>query len=89
MSERFGFMFHGGGNIIQIGGGTVFTTGEALFLDKGQQAAITVDGAQGAKLTSKNGVIFQLIDDDDPGAAPPNMTFPHPSSTTTRSAGRR
>jgi hypothetical protein len=77
-SDRFGFMFHGGGNIIQIGGGTVFTTGEALFLDKGQQANITVDGAQGAKLITKNGVIFQLIDDDDPGAAGPNMTFPNP-----------
>jgi hypothetical protein len=76
-SDRFGFMFHGGGNIIEIGGGTVFSTGEALFLDKGQQANITVDGARGAKLASHNGVIFQLMDDDDPGAVPPNMTFPN------------
>jgi hypothetical protein len=75
VSDRFGFMFHGGGNIVQINGGTVFNTGEALFLDKGQQANITVDGAQGAKLAAKNGVIFQLIDDDDPGAQGPNMLF--------------
>ena len=74
-SDRFGIMFHGGPNVVEIGGGTTFNTGEALFLDKGQQCDITVDGAQGAKLNAKNGIIFQLMDDDDAGPVFPAGVF--------------
>ncbi len=77
-SDRFGIMFHGGPNVVQIDGGTTFNTAEALFLDKGQQCDITVDGAQGARLSAKNGILFQLMDDDDPGAVMPAFVFSLP-----------
>jgi hypothetical protein len=72
-SDRFGIMWHGGGTV-DISGGTVFNTGETTFLDKGQAIAITVDGSQGARLNPGNGVILQVMDDDDPGAVFPAMT---------------
>ena len=72
-SDRFGIMWHGGGTV-DISGGTIFNTGETTFLDKGQNIAITVDGSKGAKLNPGNGVILQLMDDDDPGPVPPAMT---------------
>lgn len=68
-SDRFGIMWHGGGTL-DVSGGTVFNTNETTFLDKGQAIAITVDGSKGAKLNPKNGILVQLMDDDDPG---PNM----------------
>ena len=74
-SLRFGIMWHGGGTSgdagsVDISGATVFTTAEAVFLDKGQAVKISVDGTSGAKLTPGNGVIMQLMDDDDPGSDP-------------------
>jgi len=71
-SERFGIMWHGGGTL-EVTGGTQFNTKETTFLDKGQALAITVDGSKGAKLTPENGVLFQLMDDDDPGPQMPGM----------------
>ncbi len=68
-SRRFGIMWHGGGTL-DIGGGTIFNTGETTFLDKGQAINITVDGSQGAQLNPGNGIILQVMDDDDPG---PNL----------------
>jgi hypothetical protein len=68
-SERFGIMWHGGGTL-DISGGTVFNTKKTTFLDKGQAIAITVDGSKGVRLNSGNGVIMQVMDDDDCG---PNM----------------
>jgi hypothetical protein len=68
-SKRFGIMWHGGGSL-DVSGGTVFNTKETTFLDKGQAITVTVDGSRGARLNPENGVIMQLMDDDDPG---PNM----------------
>jgi hypothetical protein len=59
-------MWHGGGTL-DVTGGTIFNTKETTFLDKGQAITVTVDGSKGAKLLPGNGVIFQLMDDDDPG----------------------
>lgn len=72
-SKRFGIMWHGGGTL-DISGRTVFNTKEAVFLDKGQEISITVDGSKGAKLKPANGIIMQLMDDDDPGPVFPEMT---------------
>ena len=72
-SDRWGIMWHGGGTL-DISGGTVFNTGRACFLDKGQAIAITVDGSEGVALNPADGIIFQLMDDDDPGPVPPAMT---------------
>ena len=68
-SERFGVMWHGGGTL-DISGGTVFNTDESTFLDKGQAIDIDVDGSDGVELNPGNGVLFQLMDDDDPGPVP-------------------
>jgi hypothetical protein len=65
-SDRFGIMWHGGGTL-DVSGGTVFNTKETTFLDKGQAITITVDGSKGAKLNPGNGVLMQVMDDDDPG----------------------
>ena len=65
-SKRFGVMWHGGGTL-DISGRTVFNTKEATFLDKGQAMSINVDGAKGVKLNPANGVLMQVMDDDDPG----------------------
>jgi hypothetical protein len=74
-SLRFGIMWHGDGTsgdagTVDISGATVFTTTEAVFLDKNQALKVTVDGTNGAKLTPGNGVIMQLMDDDNPGYDP-------------------
>lgn len=65
-SQRYGVMMWGDATV-KITDGTVFNTGEAVFLDKGATARIEVDGSRGAQLNTRNGVIFQAIDNDDPG----------------------
>lgn len=65
-SDRFGVMWHGSGTL-DISGGTIINTTETTLLDKGQVVTITVDGSEGAQLNPGNGVIMQLMDDDDPG----------------------
>jgi hypothetical protein len=72
-SIRFGVMWHGAGSV-DISGGTIFNTGETTFLNKGQAIAINVDGSKGARLTPHNGVILQMMEDDDPGPVFPAMT---------------
>ena len=72
-SDRFGVMWHGGGqpNIdagtVSIDGGTQIRTGETTFVDKGLQVVVNVDGSDGASLKTGNGVLFQLMESDDPG----------------------
>ena len=77
-SLRYGVMWHGDGasgdaGTAKIDGRAVFSTGEAVFLDKGQAVKIDVDGTEGAKLTAGNGVIMQLMDEDNPGYDPATM----------------
>jgi hypothetical protein len=64
--ERWGVMWHGAGSV-DIDGGTIVNTRQATCLDKGKQVAIAVDGSQGAQLHPRNGILFQLMEDDDPG----------------------
>ena len=65
-SKRFGVMWHGNGNV-KVLDDTVFNTEKTVFLVKDQTADINVDGSKGAQLNSGNGVIIQVIDNDDPG----------------------
>jgi len=65
-SQRYGVMSWGDATV-KIADATEFNTGEAVFLNKGATVAIEVDGGGGAKLNSRNGVLFQAIDNDDPG----------------------
>lgn len=65
-SDRWGVMWHGAGTVA-VDGGTRINTQRATFLDKGQQVGITVDGSHGARLTSRQGIILQTMENDDPG----------------------
>lgn len=65
-SQRFGVMWHGAG-AVSIDGRTVFNTNRATFLDKGQQIDVTFDGSRGARLNPRNGILLQVMEDDDPG----------------------
>ena len=65
-SRRFGFMWHGAGTLT-IEGGTQINSPHATFLNKGQQIDVTVDGGNGARLNPSDGVILQVMDNDDPG----------------------
>jgi hypothetical protein len=64
-SGRFGMMLRGKAKIID---NTVFDTEKAIFLIKGNSAEINVDGSKGARLNPRNGIIIQVMDNDDPGA---------------------
>ncbi len=65
-SRRFGVMWHGDGSV-KVGDDTVIDTGMSTFLVKGASAKIDLDGTGGARLRAGNGVIVQVIDNDDPG----------------------
>jgi hypothetical protein len=62
-SGRFGMMLRGNARIMDD---TVFDTEKAIFLIKGNSAEIAVDGARGARLNPKNGIIIQIMENDDP-----------------------
>ena len=72
-SNRFGIMWHGGGQpdidggSVTIDGGTVINTAKTMFVDKGHKVNVTADGSEGARLRAGNGVIWQLMESDDPG----------------------
>lgn len=55
-SGRFGVMWATGAPVI-IDGGTQITTAETTFLAKSSAAVLTVDGSEGASITSGTGVI--------------------------------
>lgn len=65
-SKLFGIMATRTGTV-DVNGGTIFNTGNTTFMNKGQPIDITVDGSEGVRLNPGNGVIMQLMDDDDPG----------------------
>ncbi|NNN29746.1 hypothetical protein HLK59_05110 [Streptomyces sp. S3(2020)] len=65
-SGHFGYMFFGAGTLT-LDGGTVINSERATFLNKGQQTAISVDGAGGTRLNPGDGIILQMIELDDPG----------------------
>jgi hypothetical protein len=65
-SRRFGFMWHAA-STLAIGGGTVVNSPHATFLNKGQQISVTVDGSDHAALNPGDGILVQVIDNDDPG----------------------
>jgi hypothetical protein len=79
-SKLFGIMATQDGTV-EVSGGTVFNTGNTTFMNKGQTVNITVDGSQGAKLNPGNGVIMQLMNDDDPG---PGLSYTEPTTAPKR-----
>ncbi|HEY6796600.1 MAG TPA: hypothetical protein VI248_18140 [Kineosporiaceae bacterium] len=57
-----------------VASGTRITSKEAVFLSKGQQVAIAVDGSAGASLSAANGTIVQVMTNDGPGPVQQNGT---------------
>ena len=47
-------------------------------MNKGGTATIIVDGSKGAQLNTENGIIMQMMDDDDPGPTMPSGIFSNP-----------
>lgn len=73
-SDRFGVMLHSNGNgTLRIERGAVFNTGEAVIQAKGSFPTIEVDNAT---LNSDNGVILQMMPNDDPYFASFIAMFP-------------
>jgi hypothetical protein len=66
-SRQWGFMWHADGNTLAISGGTVVNSPHATFLNKGSQTVVTVDGSKGARFNPGDGIIVQVMDNDDPG----------------------
>jgi hypothetical protein len=62
-------MWHGEGSL-SIDGGTIVDSRETTFLDKGQAIQVAVDGSGGARLSPANGILMQVMDNDDPGPVP-------------------
>ncbi|MER5789475.1 hypothetical protein [Streptomyces sp. NPDC001980] len=64
---RFMVMWYAAGSVA-IDGGTQVSTGETTFMCKAVAGTVTVDGSDGATITSGNGVLFQLMDTDRPSS---------------------
>ncbi|MGC4112742.1 MAG: Ig-like domain-containing protein [Nocardioides sp.] len=83
-SGRFGIMWHGGGSTniaagtVTIGGATKIDTGETTFQDKASGMTLNLDGSDGASVTSGTGVIFQLMESDDPGGLSTTSVYTDP-----------
>ena len=66
-------MWHGGGaadidaGTTTIDGRTRIHTGETTFQNKGHRLLLDIDGSRGASVVSDSGVVFQLMEADDPG----------------------
>jgi hypothetical protein len=74
-SGRFGVMFHASNKgTLTINEGSVFNTGEAVFMVKSAGPTIAVDNST---LTSANGIILQAMVNDDMGGTgdTANVTF--------------
>ena len=79
-SGRFGVMLHSNGNgTLRIERGAVFNTDEAVIQAKGSFPTIEVDNAN---LNSANGVILQLMPNDDPYFAQFIAMFPELGGST-------
>ncbi|MBP2656511.1 MAG: hypothetical protein H6Q73_4080 [Firmicutes bacterium] len=67
-SDRFGVMWHSSSGTVDVAGETEINTNETTFLAKTSEAiTITIDGSDGAVINPGNGIILQVMDDDDPG----------------------
>jgi len=65
-SRKFGFMWQSNGAVV-IDGRTTLHTAHTAFLSKASPSEVIMDGSDGASITAENGVIYQLMDNDNPG----------------------
>ncbi|MFT4210975.1 MAG: hypothetical protein QM626_03810 [Microbacterium sp.] len=90
-SAKYGFMTWAGNNTVTVDGGTVVNTANALFEDKSQTGTttynVTGDDEESPSLSAANGVIVQVMNQDDPGPGG-SYTDPTSVSQTTTAATR-
>ncbi len=65
-SKKYGVMWHRSGNPLTVDGGTTFNTPKTTFLVLGVPAVLKMDGSGGARINAGNGVIMQVMSDDEP-----------------------
>ncbi|MFT4306045.1 MAG: hypothetical protein QM604_04045, partial [Microbacterium sp.] len=82
-SAKYGFMTWAGDNTVTVDGDTTVNTANALFEDKSQTGTttynVTGDDDESPSLSADNGVIVQVMDQDDPG---PGGTYTDPTSVS-------
>ncbi len=74
-SDTFGFMSHQGEDTINLEGGTEVNSGYASLLIKNTQGDTTVNVSDGATLNSDNGILMQVMDNDDSTTGMNTETF--------------
>jgi hypothetical protein len=79
-SKKFGVMWHRSGNPLTVDGGTVFNTAKSTFIISGVPAVIKMDGSRGAKINAGNGVIMQVMSDDQPADMSSKGYYEEPAS---------
>jgi hypothetical protein len=65
-SKKYGVMWHRSGNPLTVDGGTTFNTPKTTFIVSGVPAVLNMDGSKGARINAGNGVIMQVMSDDQP-----------------------
>jgi hypothetical protein len=82
-SKKYGVMWHArSGNPLTVDGGTTFNTPKTTFIVAGVGAVLNVDGAKGAKINPGNGVIMQVMSDDEPPGMMGQGDSPYEEPTT-------
>ena len=74
-SDTFGFMSHQGTDTINLEGGTQVNSGYASLLIKNTQGDTVVNVKDGAQLNSDNGILMQVMDNDDSTTGMDTATF--------------
>jgi hypothetical protein len=66
-SKKYGVMWHArSGNPLTVDGGTIFNTPKTTFIVSGVAAVLNVNGSGGAQINPGNGIIMQVMSDDEP-----------------------
>jgi hypothetical protein len=82
-SKKYGVMWHARpGNPLTVDGGTTFNTPKTTFIVCGVAAVLNVDGAKGTRINPGNGVIMQVMSDDEPPGMMGQGTSPYEEPTT-------
>jgi hypothetical protein len=74
-SDTFGFMSHQGEDTINLENGTVVNSGYASLLIKNTQGDTVVNVTDGATLNPANGILMQVMDNDDSTTGMDTSTF--------------
>lgn len=64
-SDTFGFMAHQGSNTLTVENGTEVNSNYASLLVKDPQGTVSMNINSGSKLNNANGVLLQILDNDD------------------------